>query len=247
MELTEQHRQQYWDEGYTFVPNLIPGTDMAALRARVLEIVEGKHTWPPRHFQVLDPSRYKNPDGSPIPVGIQRPGKVEKVFETVAYHSHLEAAMSHLLRGPVELFTDQVGVKHACIREEQAGKTFYHQDSYYWKIDPKLGCNCWIPCDEVGRGAIALGILPRSHQGWVITPHESYYDDPPYFGAGSSKPFMRHRVPLNLVDFSKEVVVPMKPGDALFFTNYTWHRSEENRSGATKVFYAIAYKRTMKS
>jgi len=29
----------------------------------------------------------------------------------------------------------------------------------------------------------------------------------------------------------------------LFFTNYTWHRSEPNRTGQTKSYYAIAYQR----
>ena len=36
----------------------------------------------------------------------------------------------------------------------------------------------------------------------------------------------------------------MQAGDGLFFTNYTWHRSEANRSGETKMFYAIAYQLT---
>jgi ectoine hydroxylase-related dioxygenase (phytanoyl-CoA dioxygenase family) len=35
----------------------------------------------------------------------------------------------------------------------------------------------------------------------------------------------------------------MKAGDALFFTNYTWHRAEPNLSGTDRLFYAIAYKR----
>lgn len=36
----------------------------------------------------------------------------------------------------------------------------------------------------------------------------------------------------------------MSPGDGLLFTNYTMHRSEPNRSGETRMFYAVAYKRT---
>ena len=34
---------------------------------------------------------------------------------------------------------------------------------------------------------------------------------------------------------------PMETGDALFFSNYTWHRSEPNRTGETMMFYGIAY------
>jgi len=53
--------------------------------------------------------------------------------------------------------------------------------------------------------------------------------------------FKRHRIPLDQVDFSKEELCPMSPGDALFFTNYTWHRSEKNLSGKKKMAYAVAY------
>jgi hypothetical protein len=38
-----------------------------------------------------------------------------------------------------------------------------------------------------------------------------------------------------------EVVFAMGPGDGLFFSNFTMHRSEPNRSGETRMFYAIAY------
>ena len=73
--------------------------------------------------------------------------------------------------------------------------------------------------------------------------HDSYYDDPPLgrMGALGFEPFKRHRVPQQLVDHSREVLVATESGDGLFFTNYTWHRSEPNRSGETQAFYAIAY------
>ena len=64
-----------------------------------------------------------------------------------------------------ELFTDQIGVKHGWIDTEQGGCSYFHQDSWYWKIDPELGCNCWIPMQEVGKNAIALSVMPRSHIG----------------------------------------------------------------------------------
>ena len=50
--------------------------------------------------------------------------------------------------------------------------------------------------------------------------------------------------PIDDVDYSDEIVLPMNPGDGLFFSNYTWHRSEPNRTGDTRMFYAIAYQLT---
>ena len=96
---------------------------------------------------------------------------------------------------------------------------------------------------EVGIEASALAVMPASHQGWPLIEHESYYDDPPmgHLGDDGFQPFKRHRVPLEQVDFAQEKLIATRPGDGLFFSNYTWHRSEPNRSGQPQAFYAIAY------
>ena len=87
--------------------------------------------------------------------------------------------------------------------------------------------------------------MPRSHREWILTEHESYFDDPPMGRIGDRfEPFKRHRIPLDRIDYENENLIPMAPGDALFFSNYTWHRSEPNRTGETKSFYAIAYQRS---
>ena len=94
--------------------------------------------------------------------------------------------------------------------------------------------------------AIALGIKPGTQKGWELHPHEHYYDNPAMgkMTEEGFQAFQRHRVPLQDIDFSDEIIFPMQAGDGLFFTNYTWHRSEANRSGETKMFYAIAYQLT---
>ncbi len=178
-------------------------------------------------------------------MGIQRPASEEEVFARLAQHAGLAEAMASLLGGKVELYTDQIGVKHGWLDSDQGGRSYFHQDSWYWKIEPERGCNCWIPLQDVGQDAIALAVMPGSHQGWRLTEHESYFDDPPmgHVKDGSFEPFKRHRIPHSAIDSDREQLIQTNPGDGLFFTNYTWHRSEPNRSGETKAFYAIAYQR----
>ena len=239
-----EYVEQYRDIGYCVVPQLIPDEDIAAVAERVDEIVQRRPAWESPRFQDLDPSRC--PGDGPTPAGIQRPALEEEVFARVAKHPRLADVMAGLLGRPSELFTDQIGVKHGWIDNEQGGRSYFHQDSWYWKIAPELGCNCWIPLHEVGTHAIALAVMPGSQRGWDLTPHESYYDDPSMgrLVDGEFTPFKRHRIPHDAIDASKERLVDMKPGDGLFFSNYTWHRSEPNRSGRTKAFYAIAWQRT---
>lgn len=240
MRLTEEQRRQYREEGYTVVRGLISQEEAARVRRRLLEIVRGEHDWPPDHLQVLDPSRFRNERGGPIPVGVQIPAKREEVFRTIADHPNLQNVMAQLLGGPVKRYTDQALIKSSFI----SGESFYHQDSYYWHLKPGLGCNAWIALDEVDRGAIALAIMPGTHRRWTLDPHEEYFDEPTFHNAHTGNAFTRYRIPFERIDFSQEVLLPMSPGDAAFFTNYTWHRAEPNRSGVDKCAYAIAYQLT---
>ncbi len=235
----------YREEGYCLIPNLIPPALIEAARQRALDIGQHLAAWPSGHFQVLDPERYRSQSDTPLPAGIQQPASQEAVFAEVADHANLADAMAAILGGPVERFTDQIGIKHGELSEAQGGRSYYHQDSYYWKIAPELGCNCWIPLTSVGVDASALAIVPKSHRGWQLIEHESYYDDPPWghVNSGSFTPFKRHRIPDSHVDFTREQLIEMRPGDGLFFSNYTWHRSEPNGSGQTHMYYAIAYQR----
>lgn len=243
MDLTAAHKQQYDADGYTLVRNLVPATELAPLREILIGFEHDYQGWPPRsHFQVLDPERYRNDTGESVPVGVQQPARHSDLFRRIADHPNLQRAMATLLGGEVVRFTDQSLIKWGWLKEAQGGKSFYHQDSYYWRLDPKLGCNVWIPMDDVDRNAIALAVMPGTQRDWTLLEHEQYYDDPALFRYGGDTPFQRHRIPAAQVDDTDEVLAPMAPGDALFFTNYTWHRSEPNASGATKCVYAIAYR-----
>jgi ectoine hydroxylase-related dioxygenase (phytanoyl-CoA dioxygenase family) len=245
--ITDQGKQTYGEDGYCLAESLIPEDAIAAVRQRVVEMFEDQPDWAIKSWQILGPARASNSRDQPLPVGIQRPALYDDVFAAVADHANLAQAMAELLGGEVELFTDQIGIKHGFISEEQGGRSYYHQDSYYWKIDPDLGANCWIPLDIVDHDAIALAVKPGTQRGWTLHEHEDYEDDPAMGrmnAEGVFQPFKRHRVALKDVDFSDEIALPMQPGDGLFFSNYTWHRSEPNRSGETKMFYAIAYQLT---
>lgn len=236
-------KEQYDRLGYCVVPGLIPATDIGQVRTRVEQIIHKRPDWDAGRFQDLDPARC--PGDAAVPGGIQRPALQEDVFARVAEHPNLAAAMTTILGGPSQLFTDQIGVKYGWNDTEQGGRSYFHQDSWYWKIAPELGCNCWIPLHDVGRDAIALAVMPGSQQGWQLTPHESYYDEPSMgrMVDGQFSPFQRHRIAHDVIDSSREHLVDMQPGDGLFFSNYTWHRSEPNRSGVDKAFYAIAWQR----
>ncbi len=238
-QLSDSQREQYVQEGFTVVRQLITEFEAATVHARLMELQQWKHDWPVRHFQILDPSVVRHPDGGFVPQGIQLPAQADPIFRRIADHPNLQGAMVSLLGGPVERFTDQALIKNVGVR----GESFYHQDSDYWHIPPEQGLNAWIALTDVGRDASALAILPGTQKIWKIQSHEEYFDDPPLCHAGTLEPFQRYRIPSDRIDFSQEVLLRMAPGDAAFFSNYTWHRADPNLSGSVKAAYAVAYRR----
>lgn len=244
--VTDQQKQQYDAEGYTVVRELIPADVVAEIRTLVDEIVEGEHdaTWPQEMLQIAEPGKYRNKHGGNLPWGIQNPSKHHPTFAAFCQHPRLVAAMQRLIgTDDIERHTDQALVKHAFMAEGDGGRSFYHQDSYYWKLEPGVGCNAWIALHDVGENAIALGIMPGTHADWTLVEHEKYFDNPPIHSGRHGAAFERFRIPDEAIDYSREVVLPMQPGDAAFFTNYTWHRAEPNLSGQRKAAYAIAYRK----
>jgi ectoine hydroxylase-related dioxygenase (phytanoyl-CoA dioxygenase family) len=243
--VTPQQLSQYKEEGYTLVRNLIPPVELEPLKRQMLAFEAGERgDWPENQFHTME--AIKDAKGKRLIGGVQLPAKHSEDFRKVADHANLQAAMAQILGGPIVRYTDQCAVKSHMVKTEMGSCTFFHQDTSYWELDPELGCNCWIPFQDVDRDSIALAIMPRSHAGWKLIEHERYFDDPPPFSGDSAEPFKRRRIPLDKIDFSKEVLIPMRAGDGLFFTNYTWHRSEKNKTGRTMMYYAIAYNRADK-
>ena len=240
MQLTSQQKQQYLDEGYVVVRNLIPAAELMPLRERLSQLLHEQHDWPAELFHVLDKSRFRNENGGPIPLGLMKAAQQDENFQRVADHSNLQSVMKQLLGPTAHRSTDQAIFRAGSLN---SGQSFYHQDSYYWRLEPEVGCNCWITLNEVDKNAGALAILPGSHQSWTLTDHEHYLDEPAMHSGSTGKVIERFRIPFEKVDFSSEVLLPMQPGDAAFFTNYTWHRAEPNGSGEDKFAYAPAYQR----
>ncbi len=150
--------------------------------------------------------------------------------------------MELLLGGPVRRYTDQTIFKPGVLR---ANRSFYHQDSFYWRLKPKVCINAWIALDTVDDEAIALGFMAGSQETWKIVRHEEYWDKVRPAGFTSGEQYKRKRIPLDALDESKDRLIPGSPGDAFFFSNYTWHRAEPNLSGENKAAYAIAYQRDL--
>ncbi len=242
--LSQTQVARYHEEGFVVVRGLIPAELAGGVRDGLMKVMASEGSQCPiERVQVLDPARYRAPSGGMVAVNVARPGDSIEACAQAREHPALMAAMTQLLGGEHVLTGDQGIIKSGWITQEQGGQSFYHQDTWYFRLKARAGCNAWIACDEVGPGAIALALMPGSHLGWTVTEHEEYHDEPSYHHGGSGKAFSRFRIPRGKIDFSKEVIVQLSPGDAVLFNNFTWHRAEPNRTG--KHLFALSVARQL--
>lgn len=222
--------------GYLRLERLLDPAEVAVLREALEEVLEGRLAWPDDCFQTLDPARYRAPSGRPMPEGIQLPARQDERFRQVADHPRLVAAMRDLIGPDAVRYTDQVILKTPGI----SPATYFHQDGFYWRNSGERTVNCWIALDDAGLGNGCLVFLPGSHQGG-LRPHEAYFDEPVLHHGRTGRPFQRLRIPLAEIDLGGEVPEPVPSGGCLFFTKFTWHRSDPNRSSRPRRAYAVAY------
>jgi phytanoyl-CoA hydroxylase len=234
--LTPQQVQLFHQNGYLRLDQLLSPEEVGSLKECLDELLRGRVQWPARCFQTLDASRYKAPSGAPMPEGIQLPAGQDPRFRAIAEHPLLVAATQALIGPNVTRYTDQVILKTPGI----SPATFFHQDGFYWRNTPEKTVNCWIALDDAGLGNGCLCFLPGSHR-LGLQEHERYFDEPALHNGETGEPFQRLRIPLDRVDFSREVAEPVRAGGCLFFLKYTWHRSDPKRSAQQRRAYAVAY------
>ena len=151
--LTNIDKKLYTEEGYCIVRNLIPAAMLTYYvipwSAFKMMFMAGIQINISRHW--IRPVSRIAPEAA-LPFGVQRPAAYSQLFRDVADHGNLRCVMATLLNGPVQRFTDQALVKWGDMPGD-GGATHWHQDSYYWHIDPELGC-------IVGSLWMTLGLIP---------------------------------------------------------------------------------------
>ena len=103
----------------------------------------------------------------------------------------------------------------------------WHQDRNYWPITPEVNISAWMAIDPATRENSCVEILPGSHKQIVrhikSTPEMGFAEMAATEG----------------LDFSKKVVMELKPGQFFLFNEATLHHSEPNRSAKRRCGLAI--------
>ena len=108
----------------------------------------------------------------------------------------------------------------------------WHQDSTYYGLEPPESITAWVAFTEANSKAGCMKIIPGSHTGPSILPHDETYDTNNLLVRGQT---------IRDVDETSATEMPLKPGQISIHHNKTIHSSEPNAADWPRVGYAIHF------
>lgn len=210
-----EHVQQFWEDGFVTVPDLLEPAELERLNSRADAILAGRVEFPQENIHLEPEQRH-----SPIAV-IDRALVVRKVssltlrdpvFHELLTHPNLLHTVNAVLGPDVKLLSDQLLCKPARYGSAKP----YHQDSPYWPIQPMELMTMWIALDDSTPENGCLRYLRGSHKGGP-RPHDESLG--------------YHRMPVgwrNLPNSPEEVSVPIPAGSAICHHSLVLHETSPN-------------------
>tara|TARA_Y100001934_G_C12375301_1_gene788839 strand:+ start:2623 stop:3438 length:816 start_codon:yes stop_codon:yes gene_type:complete len=108
----------------------------------------------------------------------------------------------------------------------------WHQDSTYYGLEPPESITAWVAFTRANSEAGCMKILPGSHKGNAILPHEETYDKNNLLSRGQT---------IRDLDTSGAMEMALEPGQISIHHNKTIHSSEPNNADWPRVGFAIHF------
>lgn len=216
--LTSEQLQQFNEEGFCIVKNLIPQELIQRLRDECLRFIKEKDDEMDRKGVEVDEINHK---GKRYFIALRY--KDSKTMQDLIFGKELEAITKQILGDNVYLFLEQFVVKAA-----DKGMTFsWHQDSGYLDFEHKPYLSIWCPLDTVNEENGTVYLLPYKDAG---TKHridhvlqEGTNDKIGYFGDNPGIPAI------------------LEGGDVALFSSTCFHRSGSNKTDKTRSVLLIQF------
>ncbi len=121
------------------------------------------------------------------------------------------------------------------IKDPGKGDTVaWHQDAYYWPMDPVESATVWLAVDDVDESNGAMLFIPGSHKTGFIE-HERLGDGDSVLGLG---------IPTDKLERSKAVSVNLSAGEFSIHDDKLIHGSPRNSSSRRRAGLTIRYSPT---
>jgi phytanoyl-CoA hydroxylase len=236
--LSEADLAQYREQGYLAMGGLFGAEEVESYKVALADVIHGRVEWDKKLYIQEEP--YYKEGGTDERVGADdRELRVRKVFWFVqldarlhraAYHPRLLGLLDQLIEPNHRLIQDMALLKPPFHGSEKP----WHQDTAYFDWTPLGGIiGVWIALDEATIENGCMQVIPGTHLAGP-TPHYHLRDC---------------QIADERVQVDRAVVIPLKPGGALFFSGLIHHGTPPNTSGdrrrALQFHYAAANCRNM--
>ena len=226
MSLSQEQVEQFEQQGFLPVEDLLTPLEVKALHLRMEDIGNKVVEFPQDYVQIEplvakgelpeDPIRFNNVRK------IWNLTKFDPLFKAYARHPKILAVVSSLIGPNIKIYVDQTLCKPPRVGSAKPP----HQDSAYWTtIDPPNLVICWMALDDATEDNGCMRFIPGSHKLGVIE-HKRLED---------------FRVEDDKVDYASEVAVPLRAGSCSFHHSLAMHRTDVNSSPNRRIGLTVAY------
>lgn len=212
-EVAQELVDTFNEQGWLVVPQLVDREDVAELREHTEDLMYGR--------VALEEFAPPPPDSTPLEVA-QRYLRIHmlhrklEIHERYLLHPRILDVLERLIGPDVMAMQTMLFIKGP----GQPGQG-YHQDSFYIKVFPDTLCGAWIALDDADEENGCMYFVPG-------TQHDDIHAE-----VGAPANTADHQaglIEIKDVVQAREVPVPAKSGDVVFFGGHVIHRSMQNRS-----------------
>jgi ectoine hydroxylase-related dioxygenase (phytanoyl-CoA dioxygenase family) len=220
--ITNQQIEQYHDQGFCVLKNVVPREHLEDLRTECGRFIDQMHAeMDAKGTDTLGISHRNNR------YFISRRAQQSEKLMAFLFSNFMAEVTQALLGANVYLFNEQYVVKSA----EVGMKFSWHQDSgyvhYHGGAPHKPYLSCWCPLDDATIENGTVYILPFARAGTrEVVPHleeAGTNDKVGYFGDDPGEP------------------VEAPAGSIVCFTSFTFHRSGPNTTDKMRRVYLAQY------
>jgi phytanoyl-CoA hydroxylase len=227
--LDETSEAAYLQDGFLAVANVLNPEEVATAKAALADLIHGRV--PDYHDLQPEPEHKDRWDSM---TAEERADTVRKVWLFVKHeprlmaltcHPTIQAILGRLLGEPCHLIQDMALLKPPFIGSEKP----WHQDmAYFGWAPPEKIIGVWIALDPATPENGCMHVLPGTHREGPV-PHVHARDC---------------QIADDRVEVDRDVMVPLAPGGALFFSSLLHHgtppNQSPNRRWALQYHYAAA-------
>jgi phytanoyl-CoA hydroxylase len=222
-DLTEDHVKQFWNKGFIVVNHVLNKDEVNQSLDALMDILFERVKGPKIQF-VKPVSELKNDEQRELAVRkIDKYADYDSRLKNVVYHQNMTKILRSLFKGEPKLIQDQALLKPPHGGAEKP----WHQDMAYGALTfTQSVIGVWLALDPAELDNGCMHVIPYSHMKGAV-PHYSLRD---------------WQLCDRNVDVDEDIAIPLKPGDALFFSGLLHHGTPPNfstkRRRALQIHYA---------